>query len=422
MFLKKSTLLTPTASPHLFRRTTCRLCDASELELVLKLTPTPAADAYLHEKKNQEAYPMDLYLCRECGHAQLLDVVDPAVSFGDYIYVTSSSPGLVEHFRRYASDVMRHLDMPKNSSVLDIGSNDGTLLKFFKEHGMNIIGVDPARAIAEEATQNGLPTLVSFFTSDLARNLLRERGPMKLICANNAFAHSDDLADITDGVQCLLDQNGVFVFEASYLLDTIEGMVFDFICNEHLSYHSVKPLQRFLSKHGLELFDIVRIPTHGGSIRGFAQHAGGPRPVSTSVEAITNYETKMGLDRLDIFKRYASQIEKGRIEVVKALKHLSKQGKVIAGYGASPTTTVLIYHFDLGHVLSFIVDDNQIKHNTFSPGHHIPVLSSEVINERKPDYIVILAWRFAEMIMKRHAHYRAAGGKFIVPLPELKFV
>jgi len=419
---KKSSAFVPTKERHVFRRTACRLCDGLDLELVLKLTPTPAADAYLRVKRDQEAYPLDLYLCLQCGHAQLLDVVDPAVLFGDYIYVTSSSPGMVDHFRSYAHDILERSNFPEGSFVLDIGSNDGTLLRFFKERGMKVLGIDPAVTVAEEATQKGVPTMGRFFTSDLARNLLEEHGRAKLICANNAFAHSDDLADIAEGVRRLLDNDGMFVFEASYLLDMIEGMIFDCIFHEHLSYHSVKPLRRFLSQHGLELFDVVCIPTHGGSIRGFVQPKHGPRRVSDTVDEMSEHEGRMGLDRPDIFKRYVSKIESEKNRFIEILDPLTRQGKHIAGYGASPTSTVLIYHLRLGDILSFIADDNPIKHNTFSPGHHIPVLPSEVIYDRKPDCIVVLAWRFAEMIMNRHVSFLSAGGKFIIPLPEVRIV
>ena len=411
-----------TMGTQVSRRNTCRLCEASELELVLKLTPTPIVDAYFSEKRTQEIYPLDVFLCRHCGHVQLLDVINPEILFGNYTYVTSGSPGLVEHFRHYADDILRFASAPSNSLVVEIGSNDGTLLKFFKEQGMNVLGIDPARKIAEKANEAGLTTLPNFFTSDLAQKVRREHGPATLVCANNAFAHSDNLSDIVDGVRHLLAQDGIFVFEASYLLDTIEKMVFDFICNEHLSYHSVKPLDKFLKKHGLELIEVIPIATHGGSIRGLAQPLGGPRSASPTIGKMIDLETKLGLDRPGVFKEYANKIESVKNQFLSTMSKLTAQGKMIAGYGASATSTVLIYHFNLGNILSFLVDDNSSKLNLFSPGYHIPVLSSNALYERKPDYVVVLAWRFAEMIREKHNRYLKKGGHFIIPLPTVQFV
>lgn len=410
-------------SALVYRRSTCRLCDGHHLELVLQLAPTPIADAYVSVERIgevQETYPLDLFFCHDCRHLQLLDVVDPEVLFGNYIYVTSGSLGLVEHFQRYADEVLRRVNPPKEALVIDIGSNDGSLLKFFQDRGMRVLGIDPAREIAQKATESGIETLSTLFTSGLAHKIKNERGPAAIVTANNVFAHADNLADITEGIRDLLAPDGVFVFEVAYLVDIVQNTLFDTIYHEHLCYHSVKPLKAFFRYHGMELIDIEHIPTKGGSLRGTAQRAGGPRTVSPSVDTIIALEESLGFDRAETFKAFAAKIEGVKTQLLSLLRDLKAQGKTIAGYGASATVTTLIYHFDLCDMLSFIVDDNPQKQNLFSPGHHIPVLSAHAIYERKPDYVLILAWNYSQPIMKKHQSYLDQGGHFIVPLPEIE--
>ncbi|HEX8096590.1 MAG TPA: class I SAM-dependent methyltransferase [Pyrinomonadaceae bacterium] len=412
-------------SPSVRRRTTCRLCGGSDLEVVLPLKPTAIADAYVPASRldeAQEVYPLDVFWCHDCGHLQLLDVIDPEVLFRDYIYVTSSSPGLVEHFRKYADSVLGFVGPPEGALAIDIGSNEGRLLRFFKERGMTVLGVDPAREIARQATESGIETLPAFFTSELARKVREERGPASIITANNVFAHADDLADMADGIRDLLAPDGVFVFEVSYLVDLMQNMVFDFIYHEHLCYHSVKALKAFFGRHGMELIGAERVPTKGGSLRGVAQLAGGPRAVSSAVPELVALEEGLGLDRAETFRAFARSIDEVKGQVLKLLREYKDQGKTIAGYGASATATTLVYHFELGELLSFIVDDYPDRQNLFSPGYHIPVLSPHALYERRPDCVVVLAWRFAEAIISKHEEYLARGGHFIVPLPEVKVI
>jgi SAM-dependent methyltransferase len=408
-----------------YHRNSCRLCDSTNVSLVLKLTPSPPVDAYIPKSRfgeKQEAFPMDLYLCRDCGHGQLLDVVSPKLLFGDYIYTTSSSPGLVDYFRKYAADVLDQLKLPSGVLTLDIGSNDGTLLSFLKEKGLRVLGVDPAKEIAAAATGRGIETLPEFFNSRIAQKIRAERGPVNLVTANNVFAHSDTLGDMADGVRMLLAPDGVFVFEVSYLLDMIENMVFDFIYHEHLSHHSVKPLQIFLRRHGLHLFAVERTPSKGGTIRCFAQLAGGPQPEQPSVAQMLKREEAFGLYQLGTYEKYTARINQAKKQLQDLLKELTGAGKTIGGYGASATSTVLTYHFDLETVMRFIIDDNPIRQNRYSPGHHIPIVSSKVLIEEKPDYVIILAWRFADLIISRNQDYLKQGGHFIIPLPELRVV
>lgn len=407
------------------RRDNCRLCGGLDLDLGLHLASTPIADDYVTPDRideSQELFPLDLYRCQRCGHVQLLDVVDPDLLFANYTYRTAVSLGLVEHFRAYAATLVERLATVPGSLVVDIGSNDGTLLRFFKEHGMRVLGVDPAREIAQAATESGVETLPAYFTAELARALRTERGRATIVTANNVFAHADDLGGMTDGVRELLAPDGVFVFEVSYLVDIVQRDLFDTVYHEHLCYHSVKPLERFFRHHGMQLFDIQRIASKGGSIRGFAQRSGGPRPVEASVGGYIAREDELGMDGPEPLRAMGRRIEKNRRALLRRLADFRSHSRTVAGYGASATVTTLLYHFELEHLLEFIVDDNPRKHGTFSPGSHLPVYPSDALFDRGANDVVVLAWAYANPIINKHQRFLQQGGRFIVPMPCVRVV
>jgi len=408
------------SSRALSKRDTCRLCGSSNLDSALLLLPTAIAGAYVTREQRgvpQETYPLELFLCHNCGLVQMLHIVDPEVLFRNYNYFTSSSPWLVEQFRNLADELLALVSPSRESLVVDIGSNDGSLLQHFKECGMRVLGIDPAQNVAQLANGRSLETLAAFFTSELAEDLRRRYGSASIVTANNVFAHIDNLADIAEGIRLLLDPKGVFVFEVSYLVDLIQKNLIDTIYHEHLCFHSVKPLAAFLRRHGLELIDVKRIPSKGGSIRGMVQLAGGPRPVDPSVTELIQLEASLGMDRLEVFKLFASTLESFREQFRKSFQSLKKRGKAIAGYGASTPVTTLIYQFEMGDVLDFLVDDNPQKQSLFSPGYHIPILPSQALYERKPGYVVVLAWNYFQPILEKHEAFAKQGGHFIVPLP-----
>jgi len=415
-----------TSFPAVTRRNRCRLCGHLHLELVLPIAASPIGDAYvprdrLHEP--QDTYPLDLYLCGACGHVQNIDIVDPRILFRDYVYVTSSSLGLVEHYRRYANEVVSILDLPTDSLALDIGSNDGSLLGFFKAKGLRVLGVDPARRIAQEATAKGIPTVPEFFTAKLAEELRKTHGPAAIVTANNVFAHADNLEDVVVGIRTMLDDSGVFVFEVSYLPDMVDRFLFDTIYHEHVSYHSMVPLTRFFEKLGMQLFDVQSNSSKGGSIRGFAQRVPeGRRAVNSTVHDMIQEERRRHFDEPPIYREYGAAIAARKAAVLAAVDDAIARGKTVAGYGASTTVTTLLWHFELVQKLEFLADDNPLKQGLFAPKCHLPVVPSEALYSRRPDYVVILAWNYAEAIIKRHQRYVAAGGTFIIPLPELRLV
>jgi SAM-dependent methyltransferase len=405
------------------RRDTCRGCESRDLELVFSLEPTPIGDAYVTSEKvnvTQPSYPIDLYMCNSCGLAQLIDVIDPDILYGEYIYVTASSTGLSAHFQAYAESVIDKCRLKHGSLVVDIGSNDGTLLRHFQQRGMSVLGVEPAAHIAAQATAAGIKSIDSFFTPDLAREMLDEHGYAKLITANNVFANIDDLMSLVNGVNELLADDGVFVFESYYLADLVQNMVFDFIYHEHLSSFSVRPMQALFQRVDLELVAVQRVATKGGSLRYFVQRSNGPLIKDGTVVEMLAFEEKIGLYRKETFTAYADKINGLKEQTKNFLAKAKSEGKTIAGFGASITGTTLIYHFEIGEYLDYLIDDNLAKQERFSPGLHLPVLATSALYDRKPDYVIILAWRYADQIISNNEDYMGLGGTFIVPVPYLK--
>jgi SAM-dependent methyltransferase len=417
-------LNSPTANELCHRRKTCRLCGGTRLTSVLELAPTPPANAFVPREelaKPQQRFPLDVFFCEDCTHAQLLDVVDPSVLFENYVYVSGTSPAFVAHFEKYANGVLEQFKPAPGSLVVDIGSNDGTLLRFFQKAGMKVQGIDPARNIAQEATRNGIPTMAAFFNPKLASEIRAQQGPATVITANNVFAHIDNLEAVVDGIRTLLAPNGIFVFEVSYLVDVFEKTLFDTIYHEHLDYHSVRPLVPFFGRLGMELIEAQRVGSHGGSLHAVVQMKGGPWPVGKSVADAIAYEEKLGLHRAETFREFGNNINALKRDLGKLLRELKASGKKIAGFGAPAKATTLMFHFEIGpELIDFIADDSPLKQNLYSPGYHIPVLPRTAVFERRPDYLVLLAWNFAEPLMKSLKAYTDAGGHFIVPIPKLE--
>jgi SAM-dependent methyltransferase len=402
------------------------MCGSRDLQLILKMAATPPGDHYVTADQlgtPQPVYPMDLVMCGVCGLAQLPDVVDPELLYRDYIYNTSISLGLVQHFDRYAEAVIARLAPKPQSLVVDIGSNDGTLLKGFKSRGMRVLGVDPAIEAGRMANEAGIETLSTFFTTELGKELRSERGPASVVTANNVFANIDNLEDLMAGVAALLARDGTFVFETGYFPDLARQRIIDNIYHEHLSYYSVIPLARFFPRFGMKLVGVDHEPTKGGSIRGFVQFDEVPDAVVPGQKfELMAHEAADGFDKPARLQGFAEGLERVRRDLIALVADLRRQGRTVAGYGASVGVTTLLYYFDLGGSLPFLVDDNPVRHGRFTPGHHIPVLPSDALYDRKADDVLLLAWRYAEPIMKRHERLRGAGGRFILPLPEISTV
>lgn len=408
-----------------YKRTTCRLCNGMNLKLVVPITATPVADAYVSKgqlNEIQEIYPLDMYQCLDCGHVQLLDVVDPKILFSQYSYFSGKSAGLIKHFEEYANSVIDENKLKKGSFIVDIGSNDGVFLKFFKDEEIKVLGIDPAENVSNFANESGIETIQDMFNSKVAETIRKNYGPADVVTANNVFAHTDNMQDMANAARKLLSDDGVFIFEVSYLLDVIDKMLLGTIFHEHLCYHTVKPLKSFLKSQNMELIDVKRVSVQGGSIICTAQLAGGRRKASTSVGKLIELEESRGLYKHDGLKDFSKKLKDMKSQVTAFLQGLKAKGKIITGFGAARGGTLLMYHFGLSGILDYIVDDSLDKQGLYTPGYHIPVLPTSTIYERNPDYIFILAWVHSKLIINNHQAYLDQGGKFITCYPQIKVI
>ena len=409
----------------IYKRNSCRQCSSKDLSLAIKLNPTPLANNYLKDlesKSKNEVYPLDVFFCNHCKHLQLLHVVEPKVLYSDYVYVSGTSPIFVNHFKNYAKNLFDNY--VKDGLVIDIGSNDGTLLKAFKDLGYSVIGIEPAKNIAQEAKNNGIETIVDFFSTSISELIKSDYGTANVITANNVFAHVDNPINFLKGIKNLLSADkGIFVFEVSYLRDVIENNFFDTIYHEHLDYHTLLPLKGLLERCGFEVLDANCIDTHGGSLRVISQLKGGLNNVSPSVQNLIEMEEKLGLHSLSTFLRFSEKIQICGEKLKEILKDIKSKGKTIVGYGAPAKATTLLYQFDIGiETLDFIVDDSKWKQFLYLPGKKIPIYPKEYIFTKKPDYILILAWNFSSSIIENNQEFKSNGGKFIIPLPTVEIV
>jgi SAM-dependent methyltransferase len=388
---------------------------------VIELASTPPANAFVAsqaEATAQERYPLRLSLCGSCGHLQLIDVVDPVMLFADYVYVSGTSPSFVSHFDTYAAEICKRIDLAPGDLVVDIGSNDGTLLQAFKKWGCRVLGIDPAKKIAEAANAAGIETINAFFDETLAAELRETHGPAKAITANNVFAHVDDLEELTRGIRSLLAEDGSFVFEVSYLVDVYQQTLFDTIYHEHLDYHRVGPLRQFFDRFGMTLYDAERVTTHGGSLRGYAGI--GNIESRRTVDELEFLENSLGLGSAETYRIFDSNIGQRGEELQSLLQGLVSRSYRVCGYGAPAKATTLMHHFGLDReLIGAVIDDSPWKQNLFTPGLGIPVCAADHLVADTPDYLLVLAWNFAEPIIAKNDIFAEQGGRFIVPLPTL---
>ena len=409
-----------TEKNNIHARTDCRLCGSTDLTEVLSFGETPLANAYLSQgdlDKPELFAPLVLNACNACKLVQLRDVVDPRVLFSRYLYVSGTSPVFVAHFADYAKKVVQRFLLKQDSLVVDIGSNDGVLLSHFKKEGMQILGIDPAENIAAEATKNGIPTIAKFFTPATALAIAAERGKASILTANNVFAHTDDVAGFVEAVKLLLAKDGVFIFEVQYLKDLIEQNLFDIFYHEHLCYYHLTPLVPFFERLGLRIFDVERVKTHGGSIRVYVGWADGPHATAGRVEELCLAETE--LNTTATYTAFAKRISAAGEKLRAVLAGYKARGKRVVGYGAPAKATTLCYAFGIdGSMLEYIVDDSPLKQGLYMPGTHIPIKPSGALYAGTPGCCLILAWNFADSIVKNNQLFIKNGGIFISPVPE----
>lgn len=405
------------------RKGICRVCKGHDLTGILSLGKHPPVDNFIDASRidSEKRYPLDVYFCRTCNLVQLLDVVaEDELFHGNYAYFSSASAPLVEHFRSYAEDIKKEYARA-GDLVVDIGSNDGALLQFFTDT-CRVLGIEPSANVAKVAREKGIETWSGFFTVETVKKIVEKYGKAKVVTANNVFAHIDDLDEIVKGVKELLADDGVFVSESHYLLDLVDKFEFDTVYHEHLCYYSVKPLIHLFKRFGMEVFDVRRVPVHGGSIRVYARLASG-KPLKNSVQELCALEEKAGLYTLRRFSGFQRDVEAIRERLVSLVRGFRKEGKKVVAYGApAKGNTLLNFCGFTADDLSYVTDTTPHKVGLLTPGSHIPVLSPDILESETPDYILLLAWNYRDFILEKEKELRARGAKFIIPIPKVEIV
>ncbi len=400
----------------------CRACLATDLLLYLPLGDHPAANAFLKPGADQSAerrWPLDTHACLVCGLIQVPDKL-PSDFFVDYLYIPSASSTMHRHFADFAHRVHERLITSSDQLVVDIGCNDGLFLGACKQEGLRTLGIDPAANIAALARASGLEVFNEYFTAESSKRVLSIYGPAHIITTTNTFNHIDDLHGFMQGVATLLAPDGTFIIEVPQALTCIVDNEFDTVYHEHLSVFSVASVAALGSFFGLQIVDIDELPIHGGSMRLFLRRSG---PVAPTVAEWLEREREAGLFTEQTYHDHAARVYKIREELMELLHDLKRQGKRLAGYGAPAKGNTLLNYYGIGpDLLEFLADRNALKQGLLSPGMRIPVVSPDRIAEDAPDYLLILAWNFADEIIEQQAAFRAAGGKFILPIPTPKVV
>lgn len=404
----------------------CRVCTKSNFDKVFNFGPTPLANEFLNKDQldGPESYfPLEVYFCNNCSFLELGHVVDPRVLFGNYVYVSSTSQVFVNHFKEFAKSVVSKYKLDAKSLVIDLGSNDGILLKPYKKLGMRVLGVEPAKHIAEVARKDGIDTISEFFSVDLAKKIVKQKGKAKIVTATNVFAHIDDLDEVIKGIDVLLADDGIFIMEAPYLVDFIEKRYFDLVYHEHLSYWAIDSLITLFKRFNMEVFDVVKVPVHGGTIRVFVKKLKGPCAISPNVKKFLNLENSIKLKDKNTYVSYVNKIYENKSRLISLLTKLKLQNKTIAAYGAPAKGNTLLNFFGIGNeMIDYVIDDSPWKQGLYTPGKRIPVVSPAMLYKNSPDYLLILAWNFADPIMKNHKKFKDNGGKFIIPVPVPKVI
>ena len=401
----------------------CTLCKSDNLKVALNFGKTPLANAYPDRKKKEFLAPLTVVLCKNCGHLQLRELVNPSTMFSNYLYVSGTSNVLRQHFADYAQKMIKKFDLKKKDLILDIACNDGTFLEnFTKKNFTNVVGIEPAKNLRNLNKKKKIKINTFFFNYKNSFLLNRKYQKFKLVTANNVCAHIPDVDNFFKGIKNILDTNGIFVFEVSYLLDVINKLTFDTIYHEHMSYHSIKPLIEFARKNNLQVFDFDLIKAQGGSIRVYVSHLGSKKINEKKIKKQISLENKKGLFSESLYNRYMKRINNQKNILLEILDNLKRQKKNIIGFGAPAKLTTFSYKFNINNkMVPFVVDDNHLKQNRYSPGKHIKIISYEKLKMKKFDAIIIFAWNFSESIVAR-IKKDFKNKKIIIPFPKVRII
>lgn len=403
----------------------CRFCGAPLGVVFVDLGTQPLANAYLRPAdltRVEPFYPLRVLVCERCFLAQLETVVNPEQLFSEYAYFSSYSDSWLRHAEAYTEMAIARFGLDARSRVIEIASNDGYLLQHFVRRGIPVLGIDPAANVAEQAIANGIPTMVEFFGCEVGERLSADGMSADLLVANNVLAHVPALNDFVSGLQALLAPRGVATLEFPHLMRLIEENQFDTIYHEHVSYFSLSTVRRVFAAHGLTVFDVEELPTHGGSLRIFACHdTGGSRPVTSRMTAVISREERAGLLRPETYPGFSEGVQATKRRLLRFLIEAKDAGKSVAGYGApAKGNTLLNYCGIRTDLIGWTVDRSPHKHGCFLPGTHIPIAHPDQVKLAKPDYLLILPWNLKEEIAEQMSYIREWGGKFVVPIPEVR--
>jgi 2-polyprenyl-3-methyl-5-hydroxy-6-metoxy-1,4-benzoquinol methylase len=398
----------------------CRFCSSPLTEVFADLGVSPLANSYLREDQlsNMEPhYPLKAWVCGSCMLVQLEEFETPAGIFSDYAYFSSFSTSWLAHAERYVHDMIARFGFDSKSQVIEIASNDGYLLQYFQAAGVPVLGIEPAANVAQAAIAKGIPSRTIFFGRDTARDLKAD-----LLIGNNVYAHVPDLHSFTEGLKIALNPNGIITLEFPHLLRLMDEAQFDTIYHEHFSYLSLLTAQKIFAHHGLTIFDVEELPTHGGSLRIFGRHAENTTHKTTPrVEAVLTKERAAGLDRLDAYRHFAEKVKRVKCDVLQFLIDTRRAGKTVVGYGAPAKGNTLLNYCGIGpELLSFTVDRSPHKQGHYLPGTRIPIYTPEAIKQARPDYVLILPWNLKDEITEQMKAIRTWGGRFVVAIPSLE--
>ena len=387
---------------------TCRGCNSTNLKSVISLGLSPLANNLLNSlEEKDELYPLEMVYCPKCHNCQLSYTVPAEKMFSHYLYVSSTAKSFRDHFEQVAEKYIKEFNLNSDSLVIDIGSNDGIALKPLKDRDIRVLGVEPAKNIAEIAISNGIPTINNYFNAESIKNILDKAD---LITASNVFAHADGLDEIANAAISILKPNGRFIIEVQYLLDTIKDLTFDNIYHEHVNYWSVISLRNFFNRLGYVVSKVEHINTHGGSIRVQIGHP--ETEIDSSINEFISNELEFGLTEYDTYLEFAKKVEQAKTNVNANIKKYKDQGLTLVGYGSPAKATTSLNYYGVKDI-DYIIEDNTLKHNKILPGVKIPIYSKDKLNEKLPDIIIVMAWNFVEEIKKNNQDLIDKGVKFI---------